>query len=104
MTWDQINDWFDNFYKQHIEGKTIIRGSAWSGGHIRIWDRNTVSIVLYDPYLRGNDAQTQAVDFIKKVFDPEHQEIHAEITFDRFKKIIMGEDQLMNEDWVRNDE
>ena len=104
MTWEEMNDWFDAFYKETVETKKIIRGRAWSGSHIRIWSRNSISVVLYDPYLRGSTEESKAVDFIKNLVDPDHQEIHAELTYDRFKKIVSGEDSLKNEDWVHNDE
>ena len=44
MTWEQINDWFDAFYKETVEGKKTIRGRAFSGGRIEIWGRDSVAM------------------------------------------------------------
>lgn len=104
MTWDEINDWFDSFHKEYVEAKKIIRGFAFSGARIEIYNRADLQIVLNHPYLRGNSEEAKANDFVKGVFGVNHQEIFAEINYDRFKRIVKGQDFLKEEDWVWPDE
>lgn len=103
MNWDQINDWFDSFYAEYVEGKKPIRGRTFSGGRIEIWGRDSIAIVLHDPYLRGLDSYQRAEDFVRNVHD-DNQSIHAEINFDRFQKVVSGEEPLTDQDWAWHDE
>lgn len=104
MTLDQINDWFDNFYQEFIEGRKPIRGRCWSGGNIELWDRDNIVIVLHIPFLRGKSDEDKATDMVKNIFDSEHQSISAELNLERFKKVVSGEEPLTEEDWMWPDE
>lgn len=104
MTWDQINDWFDAFHEEYVEGKKPVRGVAFSGAKLEIWSRDSIAIVLSHPYLRGNDQNDKAVDFVKSVFGVNHQTLQAEIDYKRFQQIISGEKPLSDEDWIWPDE
>jgi hypothetical protein len=104
MTWDQINDWFDAFYEEYIEGKKPIRGQTFSGGRIEIWGRNEAVVVLHDPYPRGISETARHVDMVKNIVGVNHQSIHAEIDFERFKSIVSGEKPLTDSDWTWPDE
>jgi hypothetical protein len=103
MNWEQINDWFDAFYAEYVEGKKPVRGRVFSGGHIEIWGRDSVAIVLHDPYTRGVTNDEKALDFVRNVFD-DSRSVHAEINYERFRQIVSGEKPLTNEDWVWHDE
>jgi len=103
MTWDQINDWWDAFYEEFVEGKKPVRGRAFSGGKIEIWGRDSVAIVLHDPYVRGVDSYQKAVDFVRNVMD-NNRSVHAEIDYARFQRVVSGEQPLTDSDWVWQDE
>lgn len=104
MDWNQIHDWFDAFYEKYVEGKKPVRGRTFSGSHIEVWGRDNLVIVLHDPYARGNDEESKSVDFVKNMFDSDHQRIYAEIDYARFQRIVSGEQPLTEEDWVWPDE
>jgi hypothetical protein len=104
MNWTQINDWFDDFYKEYIEGKKQIRGRAFSGAHIEIFGRDSIVIVVHDPYLRGKDKEQRAWDFVRNAQNGETLSLHAEMNYARFEKIVSGEQPLKDEDWVWHDE
>jgi hypothetical protein len=103
MNWDQINDWFDAFYDATV-GKKPVRGRIFSGGKIEIWDRDNVAVVLTGPMPRGSTDESRAADFIKNVFDEDHQEISAEMNYARFQKVLSGEQPLTDEDFIWPDE
>lgn len=103
MTWDQINDWFDAFYKEYIEGKKPIRGRTFSGAHIGIWGRDSIAIIAHDPYTRGTDSDQKAVDFVRGLYD-DSKSVWAEINLERFQQLVSGQSHLTDEDWVWEDE
>ena len=104
LTWDQINDWFDGFYEECIEGRKLFRGVAFSGARLEIYGRDDIAVVLIDPRLRGSTPDEKAVDFVKGVFGVNHQSLQAELKYDRFKRVISGEEPLVEEDWIWPDE
>jgi len=104
MTLEQINTWFDAFYTEYVEAKKTVRGRAFSGSRIEIWGSDSYAIVLHDPYPRGITETAKATDFVKNVFDSDHQEIKAEIDLERFRQIVSGEKPLTDEDWIWPDE
>lgn len=104
MTWDQIHDWYENFYLEVIEGKKPIRGRCFSGSKIEVWGRDNIIIELHDPFLRGESEDNRALDFVKNLFDQNHQKITAEIDFERFKRVVSGEEPLADADWQWPDE
>jgi hypothetical protein len=104
MNWDQINLWFDAFYEEVVEGRVSVRGRTWSGARIEIYGKNDIAVVLLDPRPRGITEQAKAADFVKGIFDNNHKSLHAEIKFDRFQRVINGEEPLTEKDWVWPDE
>jgi hypothetical protein len=103
MTLDEINDWFDSFYEETIEAKKPVRGRTFSGARIEIWGRDSIAIVIHDPYPRGTDRDQQAQDFVRNIND-ENTELTAEISPSRLKEIIAGTNPLTENDWLWNDE
>lgn len=101
---DQINEWFDSFYKETIEDKKLIRGRAFSGGRIEIWSRRCIVIVLHHPYLRGKTLEDKSLDLVKNIFDKGQEDVRAEISCERFEKVISGEEPLTDKDWRWSDE
>lgn len=104
ITWTEINEWFDTFYKECIEGRKPFRGVTFSGARIEIYGRDDIAIVLLDPFLRGSTPEDKAVDFVKGVFGVNHQSLFAEVKYERFVRIISGEEPLVDDDWVWPDE
>lgn len=104
MNWDEITDWFDKFYAEYVEGKKLVRGRAFSGGRIEIYGKDDISIVLNIPYLRGETEEEKAAEIIRTKFDKDSQSVHAEFDYERFKKIVSGEQPLAEEDWFWHDE
>jgi hypothetical protein len=103
MTFDQINDWFDSFYEETIEAKKPVRGRTFSGARIEIWGRDSIAIVMHDPYPRGTDRDQKALDFVRNIHD-DNTELTAEINSSRFKEIIEGTNPLTENDWLWKDE
>lgn len=104
MNWDQINDWFDEFHEEIIEGRVLVRGRSFTGARIEIFGRDDVAIVLLDPRPRGISESSKVADFVKNVFDSEHQSLYAEINYERFQRVVSGEEPLTEQDWVWPDE
>lgn len=104
MTWEQINDWFDSFHDEYIEGRKPIRGRSFSGARIEIWNRDNVVIVVHDPYPRGSTEESRATDLVRNIFDSEHQKAFVEIDYARFQRIVRGEEPLTDKDWIWPDE
>ena len=104
MTFEEINNWFDAFYAETVGGKKPVRGRAFSGGKIEIWGKNNIVIVLHDPYPRGATDEGRANDFVRTMFDSEHQQIFAEIDYPRFQRVVSGEEPLTDSDWTWPDE
>lgn len=104
MNWEQINEWFDAFHDEYVEGKKLVRGRAFSGAKIEIYGRDSIAIVLHGPYLRGTTQDEKAVELVKNIFDQEHQSIQAEINYERFQHIVNGEHPLTDVDWFWLDE
>jgi len=104
MDWTQINDWFDSFHDEYVEGKKEVRGRVFSGAHIEIWGGDSIAIVLHDPRLRGTDEDQRACDFVRNAQSGDELSLHAEINYARFEKIVSGEKPLEAEDWVWHDE
>lgn len=104
MTWEQINNWFNSFYEEYIENKKAVRGRTFSGSHIEIWSENDIVIVLHDPYLRGSNLEEKALDFVRAAKNNDVMSLYAEFKYDRFKKIVSGEEPLTENDWVWHDE
>ena len=94
MNWEQINKWFDKFYAETIDAKKSVRGRTWSGAYIKIWGIDSISIVLEHPYIRGESEEEKAFDFFRQVADNEHNQISADINFDRFKDLIEGASEI----------
>lgn len=103
MTWDEINDWFDAFYAEYVEGRKPVRGRVFSGSHIEIWGRNSIAIVLHDPYPRGQNEEQKALDFVRTMND-NNVNVQAEIDYGRLDRIIKGQETLTEDDWVWDDE
>lgn len=103
MTWNQINDWFDSFHDEYIEGKKPIRGRTFGGAHIEIWHDDEIVVVVHDPHLRGTDGEQKAADFVKGLWDG-NKNVRAEINLERFQRIINGQDKLTDDDWSWDDE
>lgn len=104
MNLEQVNNWFDSFYKEYVENKKLVRGRSFSGAHIEIWSDNNFAIVLHDPYLRGSNLEEKALDFVRGVQNNDTMSLYAEIKYDRLKKIVSGEEPLTENDWVWHDE
>jgi len=103
MTFDQINDWFDNFYDEYVEKKKPVRGRAFGGGKIEIWARNNITIVLHNPHARGVTQDEKVLDMVRMIHD-DVQSIHADLTLERFKRVVSGEEPLTDSDWSWEDE
>lgn len=103
MNLDQVNNWFDAFHKEYIEGKKPIRGRTFSGAHIELWGRDEVVVVVHDPYPRGADEEQKAVDFVRGLHD-NAVNIRAEINADRLQRLVGEQDKLTDKDWVWDDE
>lgn len=103
MTFEEINKWFDAFYQETVEAKKPVRGRTFSGSRIEIYGGDSIAIVLSDPYTRGSTMEERALDFARNVFD-DNRSVHAEINYERFQRVVSGEQPLTDEDWVWSDE
>lgn len=102
-TWQQVCDWFDNFYIEYVDAKKTVRGRSFSGSHMELWG-DTVVVILHDPYPRGTDIDQKALGFVQDMFDESIKELRAEISHDRFLRVVSGKQPLIDADWSWNDE
>lgn len=103
LTWEQVNTWFDNFYDEYVESKKKVRGRAFSGSHMEVWG-DTVVVILHDPYARGEDDDQKALDFVRGIFDENTRTLRAEVSHDRFERVVNGTEPLTDADWAWQDE
>jgi len=104
MNWSDINDWFDKFYEETVEAKKLVRGRAFSGAKIEIYGRDSISIVLHNPYTRGITEDEKAIDFVRSIENEDAQEVYTDFNYERFARIVMGEDTIKEDDWIWEDE
>jgi hypothetical protein len=113
MNWETITNWFDKFHDETIEGRLPVRGRVYSGAKIEIWGKNDIVIVLVDPRLRGATItffydsafnSGRALDMVKTSLAESDSSLYAEIKYDRFQRIVSGEEPLTDSDWIRSDE
>ena len=91
MTWDEIHNWHDQFESEVTANG--MRGVAICGSHIQTWERGEVWISL----------TVGGGDFVQTVLE-DRGNLEAQISFDRFQKIVRGEDHLKDDDFLYFDE
>lgn len=103
LTWDAINQWFDKFYDNVVEGRKVVRGRSFTGAKIEIYGHNDIAIVLENPRVRGNTEDEKVEDFVRS-YETDCVTLTAELNLDRFEKLVGGQIELVDSDWVWNDE
>lgn len=104
MTLDQIHAWLDSFEKKTCAKGNLVRGFPIFGVHLQIFDRSEVIVVL-QPGLRGDDPESRMNDFCKQMEDEDGDRLlEAFIPIDRFREIVEGRDELVDEDFLWPDE
>lgn len=101
MLFSDVQGWLERFEDEVCGKKKRIRGRTFDGVRMEVYCDGEVVVIL-NPAVEGEDADDRAVSFVKDCLDPRLLEsfIHPA----RFQKIVAGEDEIREEDWVWSDE
>lgn len=101
MLFSDVKGWLDRYENKVCVEKKRIRGRLFDGMKMEMyWDGSIV--VILNPSIEGENPDSRTVSFVKNCLD--HRELECFITPARFEKIVKGEDEIKEEDWVWNDE
>lgn len=101
MLFSDVQDWLKRIEEEICGKKKTIRGRVFSGVNMEVYVDGEVVVVL-DPALEGVSLDDRTRSLIKEVFDPRILECF--IKPDLFQKIVKGEEEIKEEDWIWNDE
>lgn len=101
MFFADVHKWLDQFEIEVCKKRKKIRGRTFTGFHLEIYDEKDVVIVM-EPGIEGTTPEDRAKSFVKDIFDD--RVLEAFIPYDRFEKIVKGEDEIREDDWLWNDE
>lgn len=104
MLLSQIHKWLSSFEKKVCAKESRVRGTPIWGVKLEIFDDSEVVVVL-QPHLRGNDAESRLNDFYKQILDEDpNRVLEAFIPLARFQRIVEGHEEIREEDWFWSDE
>ncbi len=103
MNWNDIHSWLDRFHAEVVEQRKVIRGFIYMGCHLETWEKNEIWVVL-EPGARGDTDEARSADMIRSILHDGNRVLEAPIPFERFERIVRGEDTIKDDEWIWSDE
>lgn len=101
MLFSDVKGWLDRYENEVCGGRKRIRGRLFDGIRMELYCDGEIAISL-NPAIEGESLDSRTVSFVKNCLDP--RELECFLTPARFEKIVKGEDEIKEEDWVWSDE
>lgn len=102
LTWDEIHDWHDRFDARVTAEDYTIRGIPIAGSNLQTWERGEVWLELELGFV-GNTQEERLYDFARSTLAARGN-LEVRIPYERFERIVRGEDHLADDEFLYYDE
>lgn len=101
MLFSDVQVWLGRLEEEVCGKRKRIRGRIFDGIRLEMYVDGEVVVIL-NPSIEGESIDSRTVSFIKNCLDS--RVLECFIAPDRLKRIVAGQDEIKEEDWVWNDE
>lgn len=101
MLFSDVQGWLERLENEVCGKRKRIRGRIFDGIRMEMYCDGEVVVIL-DPAIEGESLDSRLVSFVKNCVDSRVLECFIKPA--RFERIVTGQDEIREEDWVWDDE